>query len=261
MKSARKFYDLDKTERAEAVSLIQRELLNGLRKKKFSGIISFFDDADTYIRKGAYLSAGRIFFEEHGLQADIIKLLENLLTHKSFRVRQTALNAAGEIAKADFRAVEHLFDEGLFDEHHSPRNAVIGSIKKAGEVNPKPVLKWAEKYLHHPDIEVRREICHGLELLGRKYPGDILPLLKQLQHDKAPRVRNTLVHVIGQISYKEGCLAIVVKDLKKWDNLKLVEDALREIIDVHDRYKNFAAMTQKQAKVYIKGNFKQLNTL
>lgn len=261
MKSVQKYYDLDKTERAEVVSRIKRELLLGLRQKKRSRIVSFFDDPDTYIRKAAYLSAGRIYFEELGLQADIIQLLENMLAHESFRVRQTALNAAGEIAKADFGAAEHLFDKGLFDEHHSPRNAVIGSIKKAGEVNPKPVLKWAAKYLHHPDKEVRREICHGLELRGRKYPGDILPLLKQLQHDKALRVRNTLVHVIGQISYKEGCLAIVVEDLKKWENQQLVEDALQEIIDVHDRYSNFAAMTQKQAKEYIKRNFKQVNTL
>ncbi|MBL8017218.1 MAG: hypothetical protein JNK43_08115 [Ignavibacteria bacterium] len=85
--------------------------------------------------------------------------------------------------------------------------------------------------------------------------------MKQLQHDKAPRVRNTLVHVIGQISYKEGCLAIVIEELKKWENLQLVRDALIEIIDVHDRYRNFAAMTQKEAEKYIKGNFKEVNTL
>lgn len=256
-----KFYDLDKAERAELVSKIKAKLLEELKVKKFSKTLSLFDDADTYIRKAAYLSAGRIYFENPPLQADTIKLLEKLQPHESFRVRQTVLNAAGEIAKADFSAVEHLFDKGLFDEHHSPRNAVIGSIKKAGEVNPEPVLKWAAKYLHHPDKEVRREICHGLELRGRKHPGDILPLLTQLQHDKAPRVRNTLVHVIGQISYKEGCLAIVIEELKNWENLQLVRDALIEIIDVHDRYRNFAAMTQKEAEKYIKGNFKEVNTL
>lgn len=50
-----------------------------------------------------------------------------------------------------------------------------------GEKNPKPVLTWAKKYLHHADKEVRREICHGIELRGRTHPQDILPLLKELQ--------------------------------------------------------------------------------
>ncbi|WP_315822668.1 hypothetical protein [Paraflavitalea speifideaquila] len=72
-----------------------------------------------------------------------------------------------------------------------------------GEVNPLPVLQWAAGYLQHPKVEIRREICHGIELRGRKYPQDILPLLKTLQHDKPARVRNTLVHVLGQIAYKK----------------------------------------------------------
>jgi len=29
-------------------------------------------------------------------------------------------------------------------------------------VNPEPVFKWVKKYLHHPDKEIRREICHGM---------------------------------------------------------------------------------------------------
>jgi hypothetical protein len=124
-----------------------------------------------------------------------------------------------------------------------------------GEVNPQPVLEWAKKYLHHTDKEIRREICHGIELRGRKHPGDILPLLQQLQHDKTKRVRNTLVHVIGQIAYKEGCLKIVLAHLKNWENKQLIEDALDEIIDVHARYKNFSAMTREQAIKYIADHY------
>jgi hypothetical protein len=124
-----------------------------------------------------------------------------------------------------------------------------------GEVNPKPVLRWAKKYLHHEDKEIRREICHGIELRGRKYPQDILPLLKELQFDKTARVRTTLVHVIGQIAYKKGCIQTVVADLKTWKNKELVADALEEIIDVHDRYKDFAVMTQEEAKRYIDDHF------
>ena len=124
-----------------------------------------------------------------------------------------------------------------------------------GEVNPIPVLKWARNYLHHEDKEIRREICHGIELRGRKYPQDILPLLKELQHDKTARVRNTLVHVIGQIAYKKGCIEKVVAHLKSWENKQLVADALKEIIDVHYRYRNFSALTQDGARQYIADNY------
>lgn len=172
-------------------------------------------------------------------------------THPDFRVRQTIINAAGEIGKKDFPIVQHFFDTGLFDPHHSPRNAVIGSVKKMGEVNPVPVLAWAKQYLHHPDKEIRREICHGIELRGRKFPEDILPLLRELENDKTARVRNTLVHVLGQIAYKKGCLATVVTDLKTWTNKTLVADALEEIIDVHERYNDFAVLTRDEARQYI----------
>ncbi|MCW3092136.1 MAG: hypothetical protein JWP81_3205 [Ferruginibacter sp.] len=149
----------------------------------------------------------------------------------------------------------HFFDKGLFDKHHSPRNAVIGSIKKMAEVNPQPVLKWAKQYLHHNDAEIRREICHGIELRGRKYPQDILPLLKELQHDQTPRVRNTLVHVLGQIAYKKGCPETVAAHLATWENKQLVSDAFKEIIDVHKRYRNFAALTLDEARQYIFNNY------
>lgn len=181
-------------------------------------------------------------------------MLNSLIKSDNEKIRQTVINASGEIGIIDFRTVEILMEEGLFDSHHSVRNAVIGSIKKMGEKNLKPVLAFAKKYLHHNDKEIRREICHGIELRGRKNPEDILPLLKELQFDKTARVRNTLVHVLGQIAYKKGCLEIVITDLKNWNNKELVADALEEIIDVHDRYKNFAVKTQNEARKYIEEN-------
>jgi hypothetical protein len=60
-----------------------------------------------------------------------------------------------------------------------------------------------------------------------------------------------LVHVLGQIAYKKGCLETVIAELKNWDNDALVAAAYEEIIDVHERYKNFAVLTQAQAKAYI----------
>ena len=174
------FYNLSKQERIKIVTKINNDILNDLNKARIKKITSYFSNDDTYIRKSAYLSVGRIYFIEKQLQSKIISTLNDLFLKKDFKIRQTTINAAGEIGKKDFPVVQHFFDQGLFDLHHSVRNAVIGSIKKMGEVNPQPVLNWARKYLHHDDKEIRREICHGIELRGRKFPEDILPLLKEL---------------------------------------------------------------------------------
>lgn len=247
-------YDLPKTQREQLVASIYQHILADIQNGSYKKTISYFADEDTYIRKTAYTAIGKIYTQQLPLSNNIINLLQSLLLHADFKVRQTVINAAGEIGKKNFAFVESFFDTGLFDAHHSPRNAVIGSIKKMGEVNPLPILQWAKKYLHHPDKEIRREICHGIELRGRKYPADILPMLQELQFDTTARVRNTLVHVIGQIAYKKDCLPTVIAHLKNWTNKQLVTDAIAEIIDVHERYKDFAVLTQEQAIAYIENN-------
>jgi HEAT repeat protein len=250
------FYDLTKEQRINRVAQVKEDILSGIQKKTLSKIIGHFTDEDTYIRKSAYQAIGRIYLEHFALQKKIIALLNKLLKAEHYHIRQTVINAAGEIGMKDFETVESFFDQGLFDEHHTVRNAVIGSVKKMSQKNPKPVLKWAKQYLHHPEKEIRREICHGIELRGRTHPQDILHLLKELQFDKTSRVRNTLVHVLGQISYKKGCLETVITHLNAWENKELAHDAVEEIIDVHDRYKDFAILSQKQAIQYIKKHFK-----
>ncbi|HEU4718944.1 MAG TPA: HEAT repeat domain-containing protein [Bacteroidia bacterium] len=248
------FYDLSAEERKRHVEKISREMLADIEKGGTKKILRYFSDSDTYIRKSAYIAAGRIYSAHPALRKKIIRLLGELLQSDDFYIRQTAVNAAGEIAMKDFGAVEKFFDNSLFDPHHSVRNAVIGSIKKSGRKNPRPVLAWAKKFLHHPDKEVRREICHGIELRGRTHPQEILPLLAELQFDTTARVKNTLVHVIGQISYKKNCLPVVIPALSKWKNRELVAKAIEEIIDVHDRYRNFSALTQKEAIDFIHKN-------
>lgn len=245
------FYSLPKEERVQLTEKIGKEIFADVKSGKTKHIIRYFSDEDTYIRKAGYLAIGRIYHATGTFQKPVLEQLTALFEHEDPKVRQTVVNAAGEIAMKDFAVAEDLFHRGLFDAHHSVRNAVIGSMKKAGEKNPKPVLSFAKKYLAHPDKEIRREICHGIELRGRTHPEDILPLLKKLQHDKAARVRNTLVHVLGQIAYKKGCLETVIADLKTWENKELVLDAVEEIIDVHYRYRNFSILTQEQAKEYI----------
>lgn len=251
------FYDLSKQKRAELVAEMKAIILAELNHKKLSLTIDYFSDEDTYIRKSAYLNIGRIYLENPKLQKTILTILEKLLKEDSSHIRQTVINAAGEIGKTDFEIVQHFFEIGLFDAHHSVRNAVIGSVKKMGEKNPKPVLQWSRKYLYHPDKEIRREICHGIELRGRTHPQDILPLLKELQFDKTARVRNTLVHVIGQIAYKKGCIETVIADLNTWENRGLTDAAVEEIIDVHHRYRNFSVLTQEQAIEYVKENYRK----
>jgi hypothetical protein len=245
---------MSKQERIALADTIKKDIMQDLTGDQFRKTRKYFADDDTYIRKAAYLAIGQIYFSSKELQPAVINILNILLPEKDFKVRQSVINAAGEIGRKEFDIVQHFFDVGLFDVHHSPRNAVIGSIKKMGEVNPDPVLSWARKYLHHHDKEIRREICHGIELRGRKHPGDILPLLKELQFDNTTRVKKTLVHVLGQIAYKKGCLAITITELKTWENRELVAEAINEIKDVHHRYRNFSALTEEQANEYISQN-------
>ncbi|MFL5765076.1 MAG: HEAT repeat domain-containing protein [Bacteroidia bacterium] len=248
------FYDLPKEERTALALRIHREILSGIRSGNTTSLLLYFSDEDTYIRKNAYLAIGKIYISNPESEKELLAVLRKLSIHGDEKVRQTAVNAGGEIGKYCFDIIEPLMEAGLFDEHHSVRNAVIGSIKKMGEKNPKPVLAFAKRFLHHEDKEIRREICHGIELRGRTHPEDILPLLKELQDDKTERVRSTLIHVLGQIAYKKGCLETVVKELRTWKNRELVKDALEEIIDVHDRYRDFAVKTQEEAIRYIEKN-------
>lgn len=250
------FYDLSKEARVQLVEEMHSMILQDIRKNVDKHILSYFSDEDTYIRKAAYISIGRIYKSEMPLRTSILVRLQTLLDSENEKVRQTVINAAGEIGMFDFDPIETFMEKGLFDQHHSVRNAVIGSVKKMGEKNPQPTLTFAKRYLHHEDKEIRREICHGIELRGRKYPQDILPLLQELEFDKTARVRNTLVHVLGQIAYKKGCLETVIAHLKTWKNKDLVQSALDEIIDVHERYKNFAVKTQEEAINYIEENYK-----
>jgi len=250
------FYDLDKEERKAVAGTIQMKLALDIQGGDQSHWLLYFSDADTYIRKTAYLAVGKIYKQTPALLPELLQWLHALLQSDQEQVRQTVINAAGEIGIHDFDAVAAFMEQGLFDAHHCVRNAVIGSIKKMGEKNPVPVLAFANRYLHHPDKEIRREICHGIELQGRTHPQDILPMLQTLEHDTTARVRNTLIHVLGQISYKKGCLETVVSHLESWENQTLVTKALEEIIDVHDRYKDFAIYTQQQAREYIEQHYK-----
>src|SRR5688500_2074193 len=219
------FYDLKKNERIKLIEQLHENIYSDMRKNVLTATMDYFSDDDTYIRKSAYQAIGKIYNANKKLQPKIISSLAKLIVYKDPIIRKTTINAAGESGNREFEPVEYLFDKGLFDEDHSVRNAVIRSIKKMGQKNPEPVLSWAKKYLFHPDKEIRREICHGIELRRRTHPQDILPMLKELQHEKTARVRNTLIHVLCQISYKKGCLNMVIGHLNTWNNKALTDKA------------------------------------
>ena len=246
------YYDLNKEERQQLSIQIQDEIEFSIVNENYDKSIGYFSDDDTYVRKAAYLGVGKIYLTKE-INDKVFQFLERLLVHEHHHVRQTVINSAGEIGMKEFKVVESFFDRGLFDEAHTVRNAVIGSLKKMSKKNPKPTLNWAKQYLSHKDKEVRREICHGIELRGRTHPEDILPLLAKLQFEKTARVRNTLVHVLGQISYKKDCLPKVVSEFNNWEDKGLVRDAIDEIIDVHSekRYAKFTALTQQEVVNYI----------
>ncbi len=252
------FYDLSRQERDRLVAFIHQQIHEDILNGSHRRICDFFSDDDTYIRKASYTAVGKLYHSHSSLEKSILKTLEALAHHETHKVRQTVVNAAGEIGIRYFKHVQHFFDRALYDAHHSVRNAVIGSVKKMSQRNPGPVLSWAKNYLQHEDKEVRREICHGIELRGRTHPQDILPLLSVLQNDRTARVRNTLIHVLGQISYKKGCLETVIKHLNTWENKSLVQSAISEIIDVHKRYEKFAVLSAEQAAEYIDKHYNQV---
>ena len=64
-------------------------------------------------------------------------------------------------------------------------------------------------------------------------------------------IKNMLIHIIGQISYKKGCLNIVLEHLKKWKNHNLVKKALSEIISVHYSYRKFSSICPEEAEALI----------
>ncbi|MDR2965624.1 MAG: HEAT repeat domain-containing protein [Treponema sp.] len=255
------FYDLSKEEREKKCQEIQFVIEKELVSNKLTKIRGFFDDADTYIRKAAYLAIGRLY-KNKALQTPIITALEELIGSESEKVRQTVINAGGEIAMTDLKAVRHLFETGLFDKHHSVKNAVQGSLKKAGQKNPKEIIKFSQKYIKHSNPEIRRQIIHGLELRGRTHPEDIVPSLRLLQFEKHKRVRPMLVHIFGQISYKKGCLEKVTAELLTWEDKKLAEECFEEIIKQHEHanrsLRTIKVVSAEDCKKYIEVSKKRV---
>ncbi|MCE5213422.1 MAG: HEAT repeat domain-containing protein [Methanobacterium sp.] len=249
------FYDLSKKKREELVNKIEDEISLDLKNKEITHINKYSSDPDTYIRKSAYLVLGRTYHGEKEYQDSILSILDKMLSSEDDKIRQTAIYAYGEIGKKDASMIDGPFQKAMEDKSSTVRNAVVGALKQMGQKNPQPTLDFAKKYLDHPNPEIRREMVHGIELRGRTHPEDVLPILAELQDEEDKKVRKMIIHVLGQISYKKGCLEKVLAELGQWENHDMVQEALREIIDVHKRYK-FAAKSHEEALKYIEENIK-----
>jgi len=250
------FYDLSKTEREQKYKDIQNNILNDLQSDEYTATAAYFNDADTYIRKAAYLGVGRLFKQGLLPSGVITSMLDALMKSGSERIRQTVINAAGEIAVIDIAPVEHLLDIGITDPHHSVKNAVQGSLKKAGEKNPAQITLFCRRHIISPDPEARRTAAHGLELRGRSHPEDVMPVLRMLQFEKHKRVRPMLAHIFGQISYKKGCLEKVTAELLTWEDKALADECFEAIIEQHrhidSHYRTVETLSPQGCEEYLR---------
>ena len=259
------FYELSKTQREQKYRDIQSDIFWDLCQSEFSMTTTYFDDADTYIRKAAYLGVGRLFKQNLVPVSVITQMLDTFMKSDSERIRQTVINAAGEIAMTDFLRVEHLFDLGIHDIHHSVRNAVQGSLKKSCEKNPAQIIPFCKRHITSSDPEVRRTAAHGLELRGRTHPKDVMPTLRILQFEKHRRVRPMLTHIFGQISYKKGCLEKVTAELLTWEDKILADECFEEIIKQHrhvnNHFRTVETLSPKECEEYLQNKRTGENTL
>ena len=255
------YYELSKEERTHFFQNQKKLIKDDLQKNKEDAFLKFAQDNDTYIRKNAYLILSRLYLNNEELKINISNLIKNNLTHENEKVRQTLAYALGEIGKIDFDIAKQFLPAFLEDEHHSVRNGVIGALKRAGRDNPDPTLAFIEIFLTHSNPEIRREMVHGMELLGRTHPEKILPLLKKIQWEDNTRVFSMIIHVIGQICYKKGCVEKVLEMLKNWENKELIGKALLEMIHVHQNYEKFSEKSIIELRELIAGFFPEFRML
>ncbi len=245
------FYNLSKDDREKIVLKIGRSMKQDLETGKLDSLLKYASSEDTYIRKAVYLKLGKLYKNQEKIRPNILDAVKTLLMSRDESVRQTAVYALGEIGKVNAEIALPQLQKSLSDEHHSVRNAVIGAFKQMGEKNPKPTFEFINKLMSRVDPEVKRELIHGMELRGRTHPEELLPTLKNLQNDESKKVQDTVIHVLGQISYKEGCLEKVASEVKGWGNKEFVGKVFQEILDVHKRYEKFSAKTYDEAKQYL----------
>lgn len=249
------YYDLPVIERQALGLKINEQVSTSIDDSGLASIIEYAAAPDTYIRKLVYQSLGGLYRAEPGRREKIVTLIRALCSHHDEKARQTAVYAMGELGKDEPALAGELLKLALEDSHHKVRNGVAGALKQMGAKQPVQTFEFIKKHLEHPNPEVRRVMVHGLELRGRTRPEEVLPILEGMQGEHHKRVRPMLIHVLAQISYKEGCLERVLKALAGWRDQELISAVLAEILIIHDRYQKFSARTPEEARKMIERSF------
>lgn len=156
------FYDLSKRERQQLVAEMEKNLLYDLENSKNHYIHKYSGYKDTYIRRKVYLILGRLYRERANLREKIINASTNLYGDEDEKKRQTAVYIWTEIGKFHSARVLDLLTLALADNSPVVRNGFMGGLKRMGEKNPLPTLKFAEKHINDSNPEVRRIIIHGI---------------------------------------------------------------------------------------------------
>ena len=101
------FYDLSKPDRVATIAQIENDITAELSSGVLKKTVQYFCDEDTYIRKSAYLAIGKIYKDKTVSANKIISILKKLARGDDPKIRQTTVNAAGEIGKSDFILSSH----------------------------------------------------------------------------------------------------------------------------------------------------------
>ncbi|MEJ2053924.1 MAG: DNA alkylation repair protein [Calditrichaceae bacterium] len=253
------YYDLSASGRKNIYEQMKKDIIKDLSFDNFMNIHKYASDPDTYLRKNCYLILSRLYAVDENYKKAIISSIDTLCQSDEEKIRQTAVYTLGEIGKRDFSGIESRLEIFLNDTHSSVRNALTGAIKQMGERNPEPVIKWIKTKIKHCDPEMRMKLLHGLELRGRTHPEEILPLIKDvLNENPDKKIQKMLIHIIGQISYKKGCIEKVTRELKTWDDRDFVADCKKEIINVHKNYEKFSFLNPSEVVKYLSENFQMV---
>ena len=248
------YYDLSDQERKQLYNKMESEISKEISSGETTSIEKYSSDSDTYIRKNCYLILGRLYKSQNNYKK-ILSILDKLAKSRNEKIRQTVVYTLGEIGKHDFESVENRINIFINDSHHSVKNGLTGAIKQMGEKNPKPVFDWIKTILNECNQDMKIRILHGLELRGRTHPEELLPLLKNiLKENVTKKTKKMLVHIIGQISYKKGCLEKVIKEIKTWNDKEFISECKKEIIEVHKKYARFSILKIDEVNNYLSNN-------
>ena len=249
------YYDLSAPERKKVYEQMETDIVDDLSYGNVKNIKRYASDTDSYIRKNCYLILGRLYKSNEKIRESILSILDLLSRSNDEKVRQTTVYSLGEIGKIHFDVVAKRLELFLHDTHHSVKNGLTGAIKQMGEKNPKPVFAWVRTKIKKCDPDMQKRILHGLELRGRTHPEDLLPIIKEIVKESMDKkTRKMVTHIIGQISYKKGCLEKVTHELKSWKDKSIVAECEREILSVHTRYEKFSVLNLKEAEKYLEKN-------